>query len=388
MIPYGRQEIDETDISAVVDVLRSEFLTQGPQVPEFERDVSSYTGAKHSVAMNSATSALHAACAALGVGAGDIVWTSAISFVASANCAVFLGAAVDFVDVDPLTGNICLDDLEARLLKAKREKRLPKVVIPVHFAGQPVDLSRLGSLASTFGFRIIEDASHAFGAKFDGKTVGSCEFSDISVFSFHPVKMVTTGEGGIATTNSRELFDRMSRFRSHGIIRDHSLVKTPVDGDWSYDMVDLGYNYRMTDIFAALGRSQLRRLDQFVDKRKTVAFHYQQALAHGGHTPLFQHPLANSSWHLFVVLIEDESRRKSVFDHLRLQGYIVNVHYRPIYRHFFYAQLGIHSPEDFPGAESYYSRAISLPIYPSLEKHHVERVVELLDTAPGHQAIF
>lgn len=388
MIPYGRQEINEDDISAVVRVLRSDFLTQGPEVPEFERELGAYVGARHCVAMNSATSALHAACAALGVTAGDIVWTSAISFVASANCAVFLGATVEFIDVNPITGNISLDALELMLVEARRERRLPKVVIPVHLAGQPVDMAKISNLASEFGFRVIEDASHALGAAFDGELVGSGLYSDVCVFSFHPVKMVTTGEGGMATTNSRELLERMQRFRSHGITRDSNFARTPVDGDWFYDMIELGYNYRMTDIFAALGRSQLNRLDQFVARRKEVAGQYQEALRNSSCIPLEQHALAESSWHLFVVLVEDASRRKSVFDHLRQEGYLVNVHYRPIYRQFFYAERSRQLPMDFPGAESYYSRAISLPMYPSLEKHHVEKVVNLLNSSPGHQAIF
>lgn len=388
MIPYGRQDINDDDISAVVNVLRSDFLTQGPEVPEFEREVGAYVGARHCVAMNSATSALHAACAALGVTKGDIVWTSAISFVASANCAVFLGATVEFIDVNPSTGNLSIEALEHMLVEARRERRLPKVVIPVHLAGQPVDMPRLSHLAFEFGFRIIEDASHALGAKFDGQHVGSSVFSDICVFSFHPVKMVTTGEGGMAATNSRELFERMQRFRSHGITRDANHAKTPVDGDWFYDMIELGYNYRMTDIFAALGRSQLHRLDEFIAKRKKVAIHYEKALERSSCIPLEQHPLAESSWHLFVVLVEDKARRKSVFDNLRQEGYLVNVHYRPIYRQFFYAQRTKQLPEDFPGAEAYYAKALSLPMYPSLATDHVDKVVDLLDSSPGHQAIF
>lgn len=263
LIPYGRQEIDEIDRLAVLEVLGSDFLTQGPKVPEFEEKICSRVGAKYGVAMNSATSALHAACLALGVGPGDAVWTSAISFVASANCAIYCGADVDFVDVEPDTGNMSIPDLERRLKRAKVLGELPKVLIPVHFAGQPLDMAAIKKLAEEFEFHVIEDASHALGAMYDGETVGNCRYSDITIFSFHPVKMITTGEGGLATTNSQYLYSKMQRIRSHGITRDPNVMGAGFEGDWFYDQIEIGFNYRMTDLYAALGVSQLSKLDTF-----------------------------------------------------------------------------------------------------------------------------
>ena len=388
MIPYGRQEINETDKQAVLDVLDSDFLTQGPQVPEFEKELSQRVGAVHSVAMNNATSALHASCLALGVGPGDIVWTSAISFVASANCGIYCGAEIEFVDVVENTGNMSVPDLKNRLEAAKSLGKLPKVVIPVHFAGQPVDMPAIAKLSKKYGFKIIEDASHALGAAYQGEAVGSCLYSDITVFSFHPVKMITTGEGGAATTNSPEIYARLQRIRSHGITRDPNTMEIPFEGDWFYDQIEVGFNYRMTDMFAALGRSQLQKLDDFVTRRQEVADYYSRSLNVGDHSPLAQDPKAKSSWHLFVVLVGPKANRKLIFDHLRQNGILVNVHYRPIYRHSFYAKTGRYDIADFPGAESYYRSAISLPIFPGLSQGDRDLTVACLKGSPGYQNVF
>lgn len=388
MIPYGKQEISEQDKLAVLGVLASDFLTQGPKVPEFEEQVAARVRAKYGVAMNSATSALHAACLALGVGPKDVVWTSAISFVASANCAIYCGAEVEFVDVEPETGNICTRDLEKRLIGAKLKGRLPKVVIPVHFAGQPADMARIGELATEFGFQVIEDASHALGAEHEGNPVGGCENSDITVFSFHPVKMITTGEGGLATTNSSELYSRLQRIRSHGITRDPNSVESEFEGDWFYDQVEIGYNYRMTDIYAALGSSQLKQLDEFLARRREIATKYSELLEHTPHSPLAQISGRMSSWHLFVIKVDSANNRKVIFDKLRQEGVLVNVHYRPIYRQAYYARMEKYKVESFPGAEEFYSRIISLPIFPSLTDNEISKVVQCLRSAPGYQTIF
>ena len=388
MIPYGRQEISELDKQAVQDVLNSDFLTQGPQVPAFEQELGKRVGAAHCVAMNSATSALHAACLALGVGPGDSVWTSAISFVASANCAVYCGSEIEFVDVVPNTGNISIPDLQKRLEAAESLGKLPKVVIPVHFAGQPVDMPAIAKLGKKYGFKIIEDASHALGATYEGEAVGSCLYSDITVFSFHPVKMITTGEGGAATTNSTKIAAQLQRIRSHGITRDPNAMDIPFEGDWIYDQTEIGFNYRMTDLYAALGRSQLKRLDDFIERRQNVSRHYARLLRENINRGLAQNPKAESSWHLFVVLIEDSDKRKVIFDGLRQEGILVNVHYRPIYRQSFYANMNKYDPSDFPGAESYYSSAISLPIFPGLEERDIEKIVHLLSARAGYQGIF
>jgi len=388
MIPYGRQEISELDKQAVQDVLNSDFLTQGPQVPAFEQELGKRVGAAYCVAMNSATSALHAACLALGVGPGDSVWTSAISFVASANCGIYCGAEIEFVDVVPNTGNMSIPDLQKRLEAAESLGKLPKVVIPVHFAGQPVDMPAIAKLGKKYSFKIIEDASHALGATYEGEAVGSCLYSDITVFSFHPVKMITTGEGGAATTNSKEAYVRLQRIRSHGITRDPNVVDIPFEGDWFYDQIEIGFNYRMTDLYAALGRSQLKRLDDFIERRQNVSRHYARLLRDSVNRGLTQDPKAASSWHLFVVLVENSGERKIIFDRLRQEGILVNVHYRPIYRQSFYANMNKYDPSNFPGAERYYSCAISLPIFPGLEELDVEKIVHLLGAKALYQGIF
>jgi UDP-4-amino-4,6-dideoxy-N-acetyl-beta-L-altrosamine transaminase len=388
MIPYGRQEISELDKQAVQDVLNSDFLTQGPQVPAFEQELGKRVGAAYCVAMNSATSALHAACLALGVGPGDSVWTSAISFVASANCGIYCGAEIEFVDVVPNTGNMSIPDLQKRLEAAESLGKLPKVVIPVHFAGQPVDMPAIAKLGKKYSFKIIEDASHALGATYEGEAVGSCLYSDITVFSFHPVKMITTGEGGAATTNSSEIYAQLQRIRSHGITRDPGAINLPFEGDWFYDQIEIGFNYRMTDLYAALGRSQLKRLDDFIERRQRVAKQYSDLFENSSNGILAQDPKGMSSWHLFVTLIDQPSQRKSIFDKLRQEGILVNVHYRPIYRQSFYAEMAKYNPSDFPGAEFYYARAISLPIFPGLPKESVPLIFSHLEGQPGYQNIF
>ena len=388
MIPYGRQEIDEHDKQAVLDVLDSDFLTQGPQVPAFEQELSQRVGAVHSVAMNSATSALHASCLALGVGPGDTVWTSAISFVASANCGIYCGAEIEFVDVVENTGNMSIPDLQNRLEAAESLGKLPKVIIPVHFAGQPVDMPAIAKLGKKYGFKVIEDASHALGATYEGEAVGSCRYSDITVFSFHPVKMITTGEGGAATTNSAKVNERLQRIRSHGITRDSNAIDVPFEGDWFYDQIEIGFNYRMTDLYAALGRSQLERLDDFIERRQKVAKQYSSLFENSANGTLAQDPKGRSSWHLFVTLIADPRQRKSIFDKFRQEGILVNVHYRPIYRQTFYAKMEKYDPSDFPGAEFYYERAVSLPIFPGLTRKNVASIYAQMESQAGYQNIF
>ncbi len=390
MIPYGRQNISQDDIDAVIEVLRSDFLTQGPLVPEFEKVVAGYCGAKHAVAVNSATSALHIACLALGVGPGDLVWTSPITFVASANCARYCGADVDFIDIDPDTYNMSMDRLAEKLEQAKQQGRLPKVVIPVHLAGQACEMHKLHSLSIQYGFRIIEDASHAIGGSYQGEKIGSCRYSDITVFSFHPVKIITTGEGGIAVTNDAVLVKQMARLRSHGITRYPSEMTHPPDGSWYYQQIELGFNYRMTDIQAALGISQMRRLDDFVAERHAIAALYEELLNDTPVTRPWQHPDCHSALHLYIVRVQ-ESRmnysHREVFERMRADGIGVNLHYIPVYRQPYYERMGFR-PDDFPEAEHYYSEAISVPIYPGLTADQQREVVMRLLTPSGYQTIF
>lgn len=376
MIPYSRQHISEEDIRAVVEVLRSDFLTQGDKVSEFEKTLAERVGARHAVAVNSATSALHLACLALGVGPGDEVWTSPITFVASANAALFCGAAVDFVDVDPSTGNMSVDVLAKKLKEADRRGRTPKVLIPVHFAGQPCDMDRIGELARLYGFRVIEDASHALGASFNGLPVGRCAWSDITVFSFHPVKMITTGEGGAALTNDPTLNQKMRLLRSHGITRDPQLLSNEAGDHWYYEQLELGFNYRLTEIQAALGCSQLAKLHRFVGQRKSLADTYDELLADLPVSPLRREPLAQSSWHLYVVKVPGENRR-SVFDRLRAAGMGVNVHYIPVHRQPFYRRLGFKAG-DFPASEDFYRNVVSLPLFPELPLTDLKNVVRVI----------
>ena len=380
-IPYGRQLISEDDIKAVVDVLNSDFLTQGPAVPAFEQSVSDYCGSKHAVAVSSATAALHLACLALGVGKGDIVWTSPITFVASANCALYCGASVDFVDIDARTYNMSVDQLKAKLESAKQERRLPKVVIPVHLCGQPCDMERIHELGNEYGFNIIEDASHAIGGKYQGESIGNCRFSDITVFSFHPVKIVTTAEGGMAMTNSHALAAKMALLRSHGVTRDPELMTGEADGDWYYQQVDLGFNYRLTDIQAALGVSQMLKVNEFIEKRHSLAHQYNELLSELPLTLPWQDSNGYSSFHLYVIRLhlgKIKKTRKEVFSLLRLAGIGVNIHYIPVHTQPYYQAVLLNSDESYPAAESYYEEAISLPLHPGLTDDELMRVAESL----------
>lgn len=378
-IPYGRQSISEEDIRAVEAVLRSDFLTQGPAVPAFEAAVKAHSGAAHAVAMNSATSALHLACLALGVGKGDTVWTSPITFTASANCALYCGGMVDFVDIDPLTWNISVAALAAKLEAADKAGKLPKVVIPVHLCGQSADMAGIHALAQKYGFRVIEDASHAIGGRYRNGPVGDCRYSDITVFSFHPVKIVTTAEGGMAVTNDAELARKMELLRSHGITREQSEMEWESDGGWYYQQVELGFNYRMTDVLAALGTSQMTRLGPWVAQRAALAARYDEKLAA---LPLMTpHVIADaaSAWHLYVVQVQEDAKmnRRALFDGMRADRIGVNVHYIPVHLQPYYRRLGF-KPGDFPAAEAYYARALSLPMFAMLTEAQQDRVVARL----------
>ena len=377
-IPYARQSISDQDIAAVSEVLRSDFLTQGPAIPAFETALATYCGAKHAVAVNSATSALHIACLALGVSPGDIVWTSPISFVASANCAVYCGAKVDFVDVDPDTFNISVTALTAKLEQAKKSGLLPRVVIPVHLAGQSSDMAAIHALAQDYGFKIIEDASHAVGGRYNGSPVGSCLYSDITVLSFHPVKIITSGEGGMALTNSASLSAAMERLRSHGITRDKNLFQHAPDGPWYYEQIDLGFNYRITDIAAALGLSQFQRLDSFVARRNEIAHDYDSLFSGSIFTTPAIHDDVVSAFHLYVIRMPFTGDQKQRFFELaHKNGVGLNVHYIPIYRQPYYLQMGFDS-SDFPVAEKYYSEAVSIPMYADLTLEQQQRVASVL----------
>ncbi len=383
MIPYGRQSISEADIEAVVDVLKSDFLTQGPVVPAFEEAVASYCGADYGVAMNSATSALHLACLALGVGPGDSVWTSPLTFVASANAALYCGADVDFVDVDERTYNICPLRLEEKLDRAAEAGTLPKVIIPVHLAGQSCDMAPIHAAARRYGVRIIEDASHAIGGSYRSEAVGSCKFSDIAVFSFHPVKIVTTGEGGMAMTNDPQLAELMRLDRTHGITRDPEQLQHGDVGPWYYEQQRLGFNYRMTDICAALGLSQMTRIDEFITRRRELAAAYDVSFADLPVKTPWQHPDTASAWHLYVVRVDRRLTargHREIFDALREAGVGVNLHYIPVYRQPYYRNLGF-GQGYCPNAEAYYAEAISLPIYPSMTDEEQQQVIAAVTKA-------
>ncbi len=389
IIPYGRQTITQDDINAVTEVLRSEFLTQGPVVPRFEAALAAYCGSEFAVATNSATSALHLACLALGLGPGDRVWTTPITFVATANCARYCGAKVDFVDIDPLTYNMSADRLEEKLVAASSEGCLPKVVIPVHLCGQSCDMAKIHALSKKYNFSIIEDASHAIGGKYLGKQIGGCQYSQITVFSFHPVKIITTGEGGAATTNDPLLADKMQRLRSHGITRDPAQMTTPPDGPWYYQQIDLGFNYRMTDIQAALGLSQLKRLDDYVLRRQVLARTYDELLQDMPVQTPIQKVDCYSAYHLYVVrlrLQEMKVGQREIFERLRTNGIMVNLHYIPIYRQPYYYDS--RALENFAEAEKYYKEAITLPLYPSLNDQIIKHIVDVMFTPIGHQTIF
>ena len=384
MIPYGRQDINQADIDAVVEVLRSDFLTQGRVVPEFENAVACYVGAQHAVAVNSATSALHIACLALGVGKGDIVWTSPITFVASANCALYCGASVDFVDIDPKTYNLSVDCLKEKLAQAEKTCTLPKVIIPVHLAGQSCDMVGIHALSQKYGFKIIEDASHAIGGRYKEEPIGNCRYSNISVFSFHPVKIITTGEGGMALTNDPQLAKHMRLLRSHGITTDpKDMHAQPPQQLWNYQQIDLGFNYRMTDIHAALGLSQIVRLNEFISKRHDIAERYDEKLANLPLLTPCQHLDTYSSYHLYIIrlkLFEINNTHCEVYEEMRSAGILVNLHYIPVYRQPYYEHLGFKSGYCLQ-AESYYSEAISIPIYPQLTDVQQDLVVNAIRKA-------
>ena len=380
-IPYGRQDINQQDIDAVVEVLKSTWLTQGPVVPQFEEKIAQYCGAASAAAVNSATSALHIACRALGLGPGDWLWTSPITFVASANCGLYCEAQVDFVDIDPQTYNMSVTALEEKLAKAEQEGCLPKIVIPVHFAGQPCDMQSIGELAQRYGFKVIEDASHAIGGRYLNEPIGNCRYSDITVFSFHPVKIITAGEGGMALSNDAKLVRRMQLLRSHGITSDADEMVYAPDGPWHYQQIGLGFNYRMTDIHAALGLSQMQRLDEFVTKRHVIAKRYDVLLAELPVVIPWRHSGNYSALHLYVIRLNLSMLAKThrdVFEGLRAAGIGVNLHYIPVYRQPYYADLSF-KPGYCPEAEQYYSEAISLPIYPALTEVEQDQVVTTLE---------
>lgn len=377
-IPYGRQDINQEDIDRVVEVLRSDFITQGPIVPQFESAVAMYCGANHAVAVNSATSALHIACLAIGVGPGDSVWTSPNSFVASSNCALYCGASVDFVDIDPRTYNMSLECLAGKLEKAKKIGKLPKVVIPVHMAGQSCNMAGIHELGQKYGFDIIEDASHAIGGWYKNRPIGNGRYSVMSVFSFHPVKMITSGEGGMVLTNNSKLLKKLRMFRSHGITSNsEDMYSRAPEQIWNYQQIVLGFNYRMTDIQAALGLNQLKRLDEFVAKRRKIAARYNQLLIDLPIITPWQHEDSYSSYHLYLVQLDlkDKNAHYRVYKALREEGVLVNLHYIPIYRQPYYEQLGF--KEGYcPEAEVYYNRVLSLPIYTKLLDEEQDQVVE------------
>lgn len=383
MIPYGKQDISQADIDAVLEVLQSDFLTQGPKVPEFEAKVAGHVGAKYGLAVNSATSALHIACLALGLGEGDWLWTTPITFVASANCGLYCGAKVDFVDIDPQTYNLCPNKLAEKLEQARQENRLPKVLVAVHLCGQPCDMEAIHKLGQQYGFRIIEDASHAIGGKYRGDFIGNSRYSDITVFSFHPVKIITTAEGGMALTNSDELASRMNLLRSHGVTRDQNLMTHEPDGPWYYQQVDLGFNYRMTELQGAMGVSQMDRLDAFVARRHELAKRYDELLADLPVTTPWQHPDSYSGLHLYVIRLQLDNLSKNhrqVFESLREQGIGVNLHYIPVHTQPYYQAMGF-AAEDFPEAMAYYRQAISLPMFQGLTDAQQDEVVASLAAA-------
>ena len=382
MIPYGRQDINQQDINAVVEVLKSDFLTQGPQVPAFEQAIIDACDAKYAVAVNSATSALHIACLALGLGNDDWLWTTPNTFVASANCALYCGAKVDFVDIDPRTYNLCAKQLEKKLIAAQKVGKLPKIVIPVHFSGQSCDMQAIHELAKKYGFSIIEDASHAIGGKYKGEPIGNSRYSDITIFSFHPVKIVTTAEGGMAVTNNAKLAEQLDLLRSHGITRDEKLMTQDMDGPWYYQQIALGFNYRMTELQAALGLSQMQRLEAFVIKRNELASRYDNLLHDLPITLPWQHPDSYSARHLYVIRLQLEQiniTHLDVFNALRAAGIQANLHYIPVHMQPYYQKMGFASGQ-FPEAEKYYKEAISIPLFSAMTEGQQDTVCSTLKT--------
>ncbi len=385
MIAYGRQDITQSDIDAVIKCLQSDFLTQGPQIAKFEKSVATYTGAQHALAVSNATAALHIACLALELGPGDWLWTTPNTFVASANCALYCGARVDFVDTDPRTYNLCPTKLEEKLIAAEKAGTLPKIVVPVHLTGQPCNMASIHALGQKYGFKIIEDASHAIGGQYKGEPIGKCTYSDITVFSFHPVKIITTAEGGMALTNSPALANRLELLRSHGITRDPALMTEPMHGPWYYQQVALGFNYRMTDLQAALGVSQMARLNDYVKRRHQIAQRYSQLLADLPFTLPWQHPDSYSAYHLYVVCLQLDkisATHRQVFEVLRAQDIMVNLHYIPVHTQPYYQNMGF-KQGDFPQAEKYYGEAISVPIHVNLTDEELQFVASTLRRAIG-----
>jgi UDP-4-amino-4,6-dideoxy-N-acetyl-beta-L-altrosamine transaminase len=380
MIPYSRQDITKEDVNHVIETLKSDFLTQGPAVPLFEKKLCNYTDAKYAVAVNSATAALHIACLSLNLKAGDIVWTSPISFVSSANCAIYCGALVEFVDVNSDTALMSVEALKSKLIKARQQGKLPKIVIPVHFAGQSCDMKEIYKLSQEYNFQIIEDAAHAVGASYENRAVGCCQYSDITVFSFHPVKIITTGEGGVALTVSKELAERMRLFRSHGITRDSEQMTKPEGMDWYYEQISIGFNYRMSDIHASIGISQLDRVDNYIERRSEIALWYDEKLKNISVKPLVQITGNKSSYHLYVIRIKNgENERNRIFNYLRKHNILVNLHYIPIYRQPFY--INNLNYKKLSGAEVYFKSALSLPIFPTITQQELNKVVTILSNS-------
>lgn len=380
MIPYGRQDISQEDIDEVTRVLRSDFLTQGPIVPKFEKIVATHVGSKYALAVNSATSALHIACLALGLGPGDWLWTTPVTFVASANCGLYCGAQLDFVDIDPCTYNLSPQALEAKLVAAEKVGKLPKILVAVHLCGQPCDMVAINALAKKYNFKIIEDASHAIGGKYKGEFIGNCRYSDITVFSFHPVKIITTAEGGMALTNSDELAAQMALLRSHGITRDIAQMTHAPDGPWFYQQISLGFNYRMTELQAALGVSQMNRLDAYVARRHELARRYDKSLANLAVITPWQHPDSYSGMHLYVIRLQLDKINKThrqVFEEMREYGIGVNLHYIPIHTQPYFQRMGFNRG-DYPSSEQYYAEAISLPMFQTLTEVEQDLVIETL----------
>ena len=375
-IPYGRQDINNDDIEAVIKVLKSDYLTQGPQVNLFEEKTADYVGSNFAVSFNSATSALHASCSALGLESDDILWTSPNTFVASANCARYLSAKVDFVDIDEETGNICIEKYKEKLIKAEKIGKLPKIFVPVHFAGKSCDMKEIYNLSRKYGIKIIEDASHAIGGCYKGSYVGSCKYSDITVFSFHPVKIITSAEGGMAMTNDKSIADKLNIFRTHGIVKNKLYLKNQNEGPWYYEQQDLGFNYRLSDLQSALGISQLCRTDEFVKKRNEIAQRYITHLEKLPLKILKQDDYCLSSYHLFVIKVKP-SLRKNLFEKMRSINIGVQVHYIPVHLHPYYVNLGF-KKGDFPISEKFYSEIISIPIFPKLKDEEQLRVINFL----------
>ena len=389
MIPYGKQIIDNDDIKSVINVMKSDFLTQGPMTPLFEEELKYFCKSEFAVATINATSALHLACLSIGIKKDDLVWTSPISFVASANCVKYCGADIDFVDIDPLTYNMSADSLEQKLILAKKKGKLPKAIIPVHLSGQSCDMKRIYNLSKLYGFKIIEDASHAIGGEYYGKPIGSCIYSDITVFSFHPVKIITTCEGGACMTNNEELYKKIYDLRSHGIVRNQKDMLNKKQGSWYYEQKVLGFNYRLNDLQAALGINQIKKLKLFVNERHKIAKKYNKLLKNNQNivTP-FQIEEAFSSYHLYIIKVSNNEGydRNQIFERLREYGYLVNIHYIPIYKHPYYAND--FEDDNFPNSEEYYSKAISLPIYPFLKNNEMKKIIDIINNNLNFQHLF